>query len=125
DSFAEAARDAGLNPVVLNTAAYTAVDAAETEPERAWRVNAEGARTLAGRCRVRGLPLVHVSTDYVFAGDADRPYEPEDEPGPRTVYGHGKLAGERAVLDAGARAWVVRTAWVYGARGGNFVRTMG
>lgn len=124
DSFAEAARDAKLRPVVINAAAHTAVDNVEAEPERAWRINATGAEKLALRCRSRGMPLVHLSTDYVFAGQADRPYEPEDETGPRTAYGRGKLAGEQAVLNSGARAWVVRTAWVYGARGANFVKTM-
>ncbi|GAA4620105.1 dTDP-4-dehydrorhamnose reductase [Saccharopolyspora hordei] len=124
DSFAETARDAELRPVVVNAAAYTAVDAAESDQERAALVNAEGPAQLAAACRSTGIPLLHVSTDYVFAGDADRPYEPADETGPRTVYGRTKLDGERAVLESGARAWVVRTAWVYGARGRNFVKTM-
>ncbi|GAA0526739.1 NAD(P)-dependent oxidoreductase [Saccharopolyspora subtropica] len=124
DSFAETARDAELRPVVVNAAAYTAVDAAESEPDRAARVNTDGPAALAVACRESGLPLLHISTDYVFPGDADRPYEPTDETGPRTVYGRTKLAGERAVLESGARAWIVRTAWVYGARGGNFVRTI-
>ncbi|GAB2758300.1 dTDP-4-dehydrorhamnose reductase [Salinifilum aidingensis] len=125
DAFAEAARDAALRPVVVNAAADTAVDRAESDPEHSWAVNARGAGLLAERCRARGLPMVHVSTDYVFSGDGERPYEPDDETGPRTAYGRAKLAGERAVLGSGARAWVVRTAWVYGARGGNFVKTMG
>ncbi|MDA3630151.1 dTDP-4-dehydrorhamnose reductase [Saccharopolyspora sp. WRP15-2] len=124
DSFAETARDADLRPVVINASAYTAVDAAESDEERARLVNAEGPAQLAKTCHRNGIPLLHVSTDYVFGGDADRPYEPTDETGPRTVYGRTKLDGERAVLDSGARAWVVRTAWVYGARGGNFVKTM-
>jgi dTDP-4-dehydrorhamnose reductase len=124
DSFAEAARDAGLRPVVINTAAHTAVDAAESDPQAAARVNAEGPATLAAACAAGDLPLLHVSTDYVFAGDGIRPYLPMDEPGPRTAYGRTKLDGEKAVLASGARAWVVRTAWVYGARGGNFVKTM-
>ncbi|MCI2422194.1 dTDP-4-dehydrorhamnose reductase [Saccharopolyspora sp. K220] len=124
DSFAEAARDAELRPVVINPAAYTAVDAAESDPDRARRINVDGAAALAKACRNSGLPLVHVSTDYVFPGDADRPYEPTDVTGPRTVYGRTKLEGEHAVLESGARVWVVRTAWVYGARGGNFVKSM-
>jgi dTDP-4-dehydrorhamnose reductase len=123
-SFATTARDSGLSPVVVNAAAYTAVDAAESDPGRAAEVNATGVAALARTCASRGVPLVHVSTDYVFSGDADRPYEPDDATGPRTVYGHTKLDGERAVLDAHGRAWIVRTAWVYGARGGNFVKTM-
>ena len=124
DSFAETARDAELRPVVINAAAYTAVDAAEDDPARAAAVNTTGPGTLAKECAARGLPLVHVSTDYVFAGDGDTPYEPEDETGPKTVYGRTKLDGERAVLDAGGEAWVVRSAWIYGATGGNFVKTM-
>ncbi|PKW12578.1 dTDP-4-dehydrorhamnose reductase [Saccharopolyspora spinosa] len=123
-SFAETAKDAELRPVVINAAAYTAVDAAESDPDRAARINAEGAASLAKACRSSGLPLVHVSTDYVFPGDGARPYEPTDPTGPRSVYGRTKLEGERAVLESGARAWVVRTAWVYGASGKNFLKTM-
>lgn len=124
DSFAEAAQDADLRPVVINAAAYTAVDAAESDPETAARINAAGPATLAKACAAADLPLLHVSTDYVFRGDGSRPYQPADEPDPRTAYGRTKLDGESAVLDSGARAWVVRTAWVYGAHGGNFVKTM-
>lgn len=124
EAFAEVAGDAELRPVVINTAAYTAVDAAEADPERAREINVAGPASLAEACRDGDLPLLHVSTDYVFPGDADRPYEPTDETGPRTVYGRTKLEGEQAVLDSGARAWIVRTAWVYGAHGGNFVKTM-
>ncbi|GAA3362594.1 dTDP-4-dehydrorhamnose reductase [Saccharopolyspora gregorii] len=124
DSFAETARDNNLRPVVVNAAAHTAVDAAEGEPERAAAINEAGAAALARACAVRRVPLVHLSTDYVFDGTADVPYEPSDETGPRTAYGRTKLAGERAVLAAADRAWVVRTSWVYGAGGGNFVKTM-
>ncbi|CAM05648.1 dTDP-4-dehydrorhamnose reductase [Saccharopolyspora erythraea NRRL 2338] len=124
DSFAETARDSDLRPVVVNAAAYTAVDAAEEEPDRSAAINVAGAAALADACGRRGVPLLHISTDYVFPGDATRPYEPDDETGPRTSYGRTKLDGERAVLDSGARAWVVRTAWVYGAGGKNFVKTM-
>lgn len=124
DSFAEAAQDADLRPVVINAAAYTAVDAAESDPEAAARINAEGPAALAKACAAADLPLLHASTDYVFRGDGSRPYRPVDEPDPRTAYGRTKLDGENAVLESGARAWVVRTAWVYGARGGNFVKTM-
>jgi dTDP-4-dehydrorhamnose reductase len=123
-SFAQVARDTGLRPVVINAAAYTAVDAAETDADRAAEVNAAGADSLSRVCASRGVPLVHVSTDYVFSGESGRPYEPDDPTGPRTVYGRTKLDGERAVLEANPHAWVVRTAWVYGAAGGNFVRTM-
>ncbi|MFC8224349.1 dTDP-4-dehydrorhamnose reductase [Streptomyces sp. NPDC057287] len=111
--------------VVVNCAAWTAVDDAETDEEAALRVNGTGPAVLAGACREYGAVLLQVSTDYVFAGDAGQPY-PEDAPtGPRSAYGRTKLAGERAVLgtlpDSG---YVVRTAWLYGAGGGNFVRTM-
>jgi dTDP-4-dehydrorhamnose reductase len=122
--LAASALAAGRTPVVINAAAYTAVDAAETDEERAFAVNSDGPRVLAAACASRRVPLVHVSTDYVFPGDADRPYEPDDPLGPRSAYGRTKAAGEDAVLGSGALAWVVRTAWVYGTRGGNFVKTM-
>lgn len=124
EAFAEAAGDADLRPVVINSAAYTAVDAAESDPEGAHQVNVAGPAALAEACRACDLPLLHVSTDYVFPGDAGLPYEPTDDTGPRTVYGRTKLEGEQAVLESGARAWIVRTAWVYGAHGGNFVKTI-
>lgn len=124
DSFSETARDAELRPIVINAAAYTAVDAAEDNPDRAAEINARGAAALAQVCRARSLPLLHTSTDYVFNGAARTPYEPGDTTDPQTVYGRTKLDGERAVLESGARAWVVRTAWVYGASGSNFVKTM-
>lgn len=111
--------------VVLNAAAYTAVDAAEQDEALAAAVNAEGPANLARVCALHGGRVVHVSTDYVFPGDATRAYEPDDPTGPRSAYGRTKLAGERAVRELlPERSWVVRTAWVYGAGGGNFVRTM-
>ncbi|WP_116947270.1 dTDP-4-dehydrorhamnose reductase [Jiangella endophytica] len=111
--------------VVVNTAAWTDVDGAETAEAQATAVNGTGPAHLAAACARHGARLVHVSTDYVFDGAATTPY-PEDAPtAPRSAYGRGKLAGERAVLaalpDAG---YVVRTAWLYGEHGGNFVRTM-
>ena len=110
---------------VLNAAAYTAVDAAETDEATAAAVNAEAPAMLARACALHGAGLVHVSTDYVFAGDAGRPYQVDAPVGPRSAYGRTKLAGERAVRELlPERSWVVRTAWVYGASGGNFVRTM-
>jgi len=110
---------------VLNAAAYTAVDAAETDEATAAAVNAEAPATLARICALRGAGLVHVSTDYVFAGDAGRPYQVDAPVGPRSAYGRTKLAGERAVRELlPERSWVVRTAWVYGESGGNFVKTM-
>lgn len=121
-TLAQRAQAAGLPAVLINTAAYTAVDAAETDEHRAHAVNADGPARLAAGCADHGVHLVHVSTDYVFAGDAAAPYRAEDETGPRSVYGRTKLAGELAVRCAGAH--VVRTAWLYGAHGPNFVRTM-
>ncbi|MEV0678266.1 dTDP-4-dehydrorhamnose reductase [Actinosynnema sp. NPDC050436] len=123
-SFAASARDNGLRPAVVNAAAYTAVDAAETDEERAFAVNAVGAGLLAEACREHDVPLLHVSTDYVFPGDGARPYEPDDPTGPRSAYGRTKLEGEQRVLRTWERAWVVRTAWLYGAGGPNFVRTI-
>jgi dTDP-4-dehydrorhamnose reductase len=110
-------------PVLVNAAAYTAVDAAETDEATAELVNGAAPGWLAQELAGRGR-LVHVSTDYVFDGTATRPYAVDDDPAPRTAYGRTKLAGERAVAAAGADAVVVRTAWVYAAHGSNFVRTM-
>ncbi|MGV9365608.1 dTDP-4-dehydrorhamnose reductase [Amycolatopsis sp. NPDC003731] len=123
-ALAERARAAGSAPVVINAAAYTAVDKAETDEERAFAVNADGPRVLAAACASRQVPLIHVSTDYVFSGDASQPYEPTDELGPRSAYGRTKAAGEDAVLGSGASSWVVRTSWLYGKSGSNFVKTM-
>ncbi|TVT35146.1 dTDP-4-dehydrorhamnose reductase [Amycolatopsis rhizosphaerae] len=123
-ALAERARETGRRPLVVNAAAYTAVDAAETEERRAFAVNADGPRVLAAACSSRRVPLIHMSTDYVFAGDADRPYEADDAIAPRSAYGRTKAAGEDAVLGSGASAWIVRTAWVYGTTGSNFVKTM-
>ncbi|MEU4415492.1 dTDP-4-dehydrorhamnose reductase [Nocardia salmonicida] len=119
-----AAVDAVLTPgaVVINCAAYTAVDAAETDVEAAFAANATGPAVLAAACAAAGARLIHVSTDYVFPGTATTPYEPGDPTGPASVYGQSKLAGERAVLELGAH--VVRTAWVYGGVEGDFVATM-
>ena len=110
--------------VVINAAAYTAVDQAENDPDAAYAVNAAGPTHLAQTAAQLGLGLIHVSTDYVFPGDANRPYEVDDPTGPRSVYGASKLAGEQAVLDALPEAHVVRTAWVWGTTGSNFVKTM-
>jgi dTDP-4-dehydrorhamnose reductase len=108
--------------VVLNAAAWTDVDGAETAEPAATAVNGTGVANLASACAEAGAVLVHVSTDYVFPGDAGTPY-PEDAPtAPVNAYGRGKLAGEHAVLAAGG--YVVRTAWLYGAGGRNFVTTM-
>ncbi len=120
-AFAEALRSGAR--VVINAAAMTAVDLCETEPERARRVNAEGPGVLAELCAARGLGFVHLSTDYVFSGQGERPWRESDAPAPRTVYGQTKLAGEQAVRAAHPRALIVRTAWVFGD-GQNFVRTI-
>jgi dTDP-4-dehydrorhamnose reductase len=114
---------ASLSPgraVWLNAAAFTHVDRCEREPEAAWRGNAEAPRVLAAACAEAGVRLVHVSTDYVFPGDANRPYRESDPTGPRSVYGRSKLAGEQAVLAASPDFLVVRTSWVFG-RGRNFI----
>jgi dTDP-4-dehydrorhamnose reductase len=124
DGLVSAATEAGLPPVVINAAAYTAVDAAETTVDKAFAVNADGPRLLAALCSSRQVPLIHVSTDYVFDGDKDDPYEVDDVPAPKSVYGTTKLAGEFGVLRSGAEAWVIRTAWVYGVNGHNFVKTI-
>lgn len=110
--------------VVVNCAAYTAVDAAESDARAATAVNAHGPGVLAAVCAENGAHLIHVSTDYVFAGDATRPYPVDAPTGPRTVYGRTKLDGERAVLAAQPSAHVVRTAWVYTGEGQDFVATM-
>jgi dTDP-4-dehydrorhamnose reductase len=115
--------------VVVNCAAYTQVDAAEADPDRAHAVNAAGPGLLAEACARAGAGLVHISTDYVFSGDfggtAPRPYDLDDPTGPLSVYGRTKLAGEQAVLTALPEARVVRTAWIYAGRdGGDFVATM-
>lgn len=123
-ALAERARENGSAPVVVNAAAYTAVDKAETDEERAFAVNADGPRVLAAACASRRVPLIHVSTDYVFSGDASSPYEPSDALGPRSAYGRTKAAGEDAVLGSGVSSWVVRTGWLYGKSGSNFVKTM-
>lgn len=111
--------------VVVNAAAYTAVDAAETDEDAAYRVNATGPAVLAAALIGTKTRLIHVSTDYVFAGDADRPYDVDDPTGPKSAYGRTKLAGEIAVRELlPDAAYVVRTAWVYGTSGANFVKTM-
>lgn len=110
--------------VVVNAAAYTAVDRAEEEREAAFRANAVAPGALAEACAGRGALLVHYSTDYVFDGNATRPWREDDATAPLGVYGASKLAGEEAVRGSGARHMVFRTAWVYGAHGHNFMRTM-
>jgi len=109
---------------VVNAAAYTAVDRAEEDQAAAWRANALGPAALAQACRAANIPLVHVSTDYVFPGTAPGARTPSDPTGPAGVYGASKLGGELAVLAGCPRSAVVRTAWVVSAHGHNFVKTM-
>ncbi len=109
--------------LVLNAVAHTAVDRAEDEPELAHRINAEAVAELAAACIEVDARLVHYSTDYVFAGNTDRPWREDDPTTPLAVYGKSKLAGEIAVRDSGCRHIILRTAWVYAARGQNFLRT--
>lgn len=110
--------------VVVNAAAYTAVDRAEDEVDVTFRANAEAPGRLADACAVLGIPLVHYSTDYVFDGRGTRPYREDDPTDPLGVYGRSKLAGEEAIAASGARHLILRTAWVYGLHGHNFLRTM-
>lgn len=110
--------------VVVNAAAYTAVDRAEDEPELAARANAEAPGQIARWCQQRDAMLVHYSTDYVFDGRATHPYRENDATAPLGAYGRSKHAGEEAIRASGARHLVFRTAWVYAARGQNFLRTM-
>ncbi|WP_026310697.1 dTDP-4-dehydrorhamnose reductase [Parafrankia elaeagni] len=110
--------------VVINTAAWTNVDGAEADEAGAYAVNATGPAHLAAACAEAGAALVHLSTDYVFDGTASKPYETNDPPAPVSAYGRTKLAGEEAVLALCPASYVVRTAWVYGRSGTNFVKTI-
>jgi dTDP-4-dehydrorhamnose reductase len=110
--------------LLLNAAAYTAVDRAETEREIAYAVNRDGAANLARAAVRAGARMAHVSTDFVFDGHATRAYRPDDAPSPLGVYGASKLAGELAVAEAAPGALILRTAWVYSPHGGNFLKTM-
>jgi dTDP-4-dehydrorhamnose reductase len=110
--------------LVVNAAAYTAVDKAESDAEKAFAVNRDGARNLAAACATAGLPLIHISTDYVFDGSKATAYVESDTPHPLGVYGQSKLEGEVAVQRALPQHIVLRTAWVYSAFGHNFVKTM-
>ena len=109
---------------VFNAAAYTAVDKAESEPEAAALGNVEGPRVLAEACAAAGVRLVHISTDFVFDGNASTPYTPEAPTGPIGEYGSSKLAGEHAVRKALPDALIIRTGWVYSAHGNNIVKTL-
>jgi dTDP-4-dehydrorhamnose reductase len=116
---------AAVDPsAIINAAAYTAVDRAETETESAFRINSDGAAALAGVAMRRGIPFLHVSTDYVFDGRKQTAYDEDDIPAPQNVYGSSKLAGEIAVTEACPDAAIIRTSWLYSPYGVNFVRTM-
>jgi dTDP-4-dehydrorhamnose reductase len=116
---------ANIQPdIIVNAAAYTAVDQAEKEPEVAMAINADGAMAVANAARTLNVPLVHLSTDYVFDGSKSTPYVEQDPVGPVNVYGASKLAGEHAVAAATRDHLIIRTAWVYSPYGKNFVRTM-
>ncbi|MGA1804528.1 dTDP-4-dehydrorhamnose reductase [Rhizobium sp. HT1-10] len=115
----------GLRPdAIVSAAAYTAVDKAESEQATAFAVNAEGPAAIAGIAEELGIPVVHLSTDYVFPGDKDGAYIETDETGPVSVYGKSKLAGEQAIAAATPNHAILRTAWVYSPYGANFVKTM-
>jgi dTDP-4-dehydrorhamnose reductase len=110
--------------VIINAAAYTAVDKAEQEPERAMLINATAVAAIAAEAHRQNAILVHYSTDYVFDGEAHGRYRETDSTGPLSVYGTSKLAGEQAIAQSGCRAYVFRTSWVYATHGSNFLRTM-
>lgn len=123
DSIRSCVREVGPD-LIVNAAAYTAVDRAEAEPELCWAINATAPRVLGAEAAAIGAALVHYSTDYVFDGTLTRPYTEEDEAHPLSEYGRSKLEGERGVLESGAAHLILRTSWVYGARGRNFMLTI-
>lgn len=110
--------------IIINCAAYTAVDRAEADADAARRINVDGARVLAEVAKENRISLVHISTDYVFSGDGNTPLRESDPTGPTGVYGRTKLEGERAIENTGCDAVVIRTSWLYSEFGGNFVKTM-
>jgi dTDP-4-dehydrorhamnose reductase len=119
-----AALDRAAPDLIINPAAYTAVDQAEDEPELALRINAEAPGVIARWAAERRVPLIHFSTDYVYDGRGERPWREDDEPRPLGVYGKTKLAGEHAVRAAGGSFLIFRTCWVYATQGKNFMRTI-
>ena len=114
-----------INPdVVINTAAYTDVDGCETNQDLAFKINVDGVKNLALGCKEVDIPLVHLSTDYVFNGDNDKPWTEEEEPNPISVYGETKIASEKAIEETTDKFFIIRTAWLYGVNGKSFPRTM-
>ncbi|MCB0413929.1 MAG: dTDP-4-dehydrorhamnose reductase [Bdellovibrionales bacterium] len=109
---------------IINCAAYTAVDKAESEPEKAFHVNKTGPQVLADTSKKLDIFLIHFSTDYVFSGNHQSPYTEEDSPDPQSVYGKSKLEGEKAILDSQCNSAIFRISWLYSAHGQNFVKTM-
>ena len=109
---------------VIHCAAYTAVDAAEDNEAICRKVNADGPRNIARTCKKLGIKMIQISTDYVFDGQGEKPWEPEDPCGPKTVYGQTKYEGEQAVMETLDEYFIVRIAWVFGVNGKNFVKTM-
>ena len=109
---------------IINTAAYTAVDNAESDEAQAFLVNAKGVKNIALACEAAHIRLVHISTDYVFDGTADQPYQTIDIPNPLSVYGRSKLAGELLALAHSSQSQIIRTSWLYSEYGHNFVKTM-
>lgn len=125
DSSQVAERIAQVKPdIIVNAAAYTAVDKAESDSVRAYAVNKQGVEHLAEQAALLDIPVIHVSTDYVFDGEAVMPYQPSDQTNPQGVYGASKLAGEQALAAATTKFIVLRTAWVFSEYGNNFVKTM-
>ena len=125
DAEGLAATVRALRPrVIVNAGAYTAVDRAESEPELAHRINADAPAVLAREAAACGALLLHYGTDYIFDGSGSRPWREMDATGPLSVYGRTKLAGEQAIVQSGCTHLILRTSWVYAARGGNFARTM-
>jgi dTDP-4-dehydrorhamnose reductase len=120
----DAAWDGFAPEAIINAAAYTAVDRAESEIDLAFEINAAAPARIAARCAAEGIPLVHISTDYVFDGQKREPYREDDPVAPLGVYGRSKAEGEAAVRSAHARHLIVRTAWLYSAHGANFVKTV-
>lgn len=110
--------------LIVNAAAWTAVDAAEEQRDAAFRMNAQLPQQLADFAAKAGIPLIHYSSDYVYPGDGDTPWQEESPTGPLSAYGESKLAGDQAIAASGARHLIFRTSWIYSARGNNFLRTM-